>query len=291
MWIYLNESGNVTTMIPHGQAIRQGNRLDIWIARPLGCGDWTPMLSFLVPGSNRFQSGGALVPNDQQDEYVFHKLSSSETTYDLRDGKPYSVRHVVVSGEPPVATAVHGTVKMSISICEGGSLTRQSTCEFAVERTYGPNHERPVPTTEVEELRKMIDEYYRSMAELVREGSPESGSQGSSKGFAVHHVTITSDMAALSATLIADRSVSSPFTKQSDVTQFLTSAGLTGQDKANSASGVVLTPDGYNVSALGIFAYDEGLFVSGVMVYGSNFMKHSEEIDGATITDLVDIIG
>ena len=98
MYIYFNNEGALTTIIPHGEeiAVRQGSTFNVHVLFETDC-------PYLVQDGNAIDSSALYIkfkkngedffgedrPLTQQSDYVFHKNSSNELTFDLKEGKTY----------------------------------------------------------------------------------------------------------------------------------------------------------------------------------------------------------
>lgn len=150
MYLYFNKEGILTTSIPHGEPVRQGSFLNIYV-----CLD----VDFFEDDIDRKKHAlnieltlptGVIgttncVPEIEPSIQTFRKTSDSEVTYDLIDGAPYWTYYFRFS--PETSTNYHGVLKANISIKstyedEYGDVLEIDRVQFGetqifVEKTFG----------------------------------------------------------------------------------------------------------------------------------------------------------
>lgn len=96
MYVYFNKEGRITTKIPHGEIVRQGNPLNLYVCvepnsfiNNENFADWSASVKFVYPdgktSSGEFPSSVDAGPERKK----FTKLKESEITYDLVPGRWY----------------------------------------------------------------------------------------------------------------------------------------------------------------------------------------------------------
>lgn len=96
MYVYFNKEGRITTKIPHGEIVRQGNPLNLYVCiepnsfiNNENFTDWSASVRFVYPdgktSSGEFPSSVDAGPERKK----FIKLKDSEITYDLVPGRWY----------------------------------------------------------------------------------------------------------------------------------------------------------------------------------------------------------
>lgn len=150
MYLYFNKEGILTTSIPHGEPVRQGSFLNIYI-----CLD----SNFFENDEDRKQHSinveltlpnGIIgttkcVPEKEPSIEYFKKTNDSEVTYDLIDGMPYWTYHFRFT--PETSTNYPGLTKANISIIktfedEYGEVMQVDKVQFGetqifIEKTFG----------------------------------------------------------------------------------------------------------------------------------------------------------
>ena len=155
MWIYYNSEGNVSTRIPHGDIIRQQGTLDLYLAFDPSFFDLADnnelyaylqnepvraTIHFKQPSQKDFNEFGYIDKNSISIK-TFKKLTTSEVTYDLLDGKKYVVLHY--HGDSSVTTEF-GTHEICVTFYSTNNenenvelVKKTGNTKFYVEKTYG----------------------------------------------------------------------------------------------------------------------------------------------------------
>lgn len=154
MYLYFNKKGNLTTAIPHGEKVRQGGYLNLVVCLDsdffLEKGDgWTCNVELSFPNG---KLGTTFIADDEARHGIFEKVSDSEVTYDLVDGRDYLMYEFRFA--PEQATTEAGKIDALVSIVKtNADLTKQGTAkdvyetdlnyfgraEIYVEKTFGYN--------------------------------------------------------------------------------------------------------------------------------------------------------
>ena len=154
MYLYFNKEGKLTTAIPHGEKVRQGGYLNITVCLDddffLEKGDgWTCNIELSFPNG---KLGTIMLSSLPVRNGVFEKVSDSEVTYDLVDGRSYLMYDFKFA--PEQATMEAGKIDALVSIVKTqADLTNPGTArtvyetdleyfgraEIYVEKTFGFN--------------------------------------------------------------------------------------------------------------------------------------------------------
>lgn len=150
MYLYFNKEGILTTSIPHGEPVRQGGFLNLYVCfdvdffeNDIDRKNHSINVELTLPtgiiGTTK------CIPEKEPSIQVFRKTSDSELTYDLVDGFPYWTYHFKFT--PETSTTYHGLVKANISIVktyedEYGDVMEIDRVQFGetqifVEKTFG----------------------------------------------------------------------------------------------------------------------------------------------------------
>ena len=90
MYLYFNKQGIPTTKIPHGQILRQGNDLNLYVCFPIDYKEnwdgWILTVDLIFADGSKYPFELGM---DKIGLKVFNKLKDSEITYDLKDGLEY----------------------------------------------------------------------------------------------------------------------------------------------------------------------------------------------------------
>lgn len=145
MYLYFNNEGKATTKIPHGEIIRQGNNINLYICFPLNFFDKNGLvqenfsvgIKFKLPDLDGTIT--AELPMDFQGIKKFYKLKDSEITYDLIDGKNYLVYYRNITGVTDFYGNANGIVVFN-ELDENNTIinsTYPETFNFFIEKTVG----------------------------------------------------------------------------------------------------------------------------------------------------------
>lgn len=149
MHIYFNQEGTITTQIPHGQIVRQGNSFDLFIAFSNDKSIYDPenkalWVSFETPDGSLID---ARMVEEKPTVMQFTKLKPNENTFDFKNGNFYLVYHFNVSKTYGV-TEKFGEAKILVRVAD--AITEEqyynSNTDFFIERTLGYNTQAPVIT-------------------------------------------------------------------------------------------------------------------------------------------------
>lgn len=154
MWVYYNETGTLTTKIPHGEVIRQGATFNITVAfsrdyfkedieKATGQNIMGLTLSEIKDWINDNICATIEIPNMLSsgmqifaDVVYFKKIKSSEITFDLKEGHYIALKYV---GDSVIAKEF-GNFNAIIKLTYLDGTNKVSTLgviPFTVERTYG----------------------------------------------------------------------------------------------------------------------------------------------------------
>lgn len=145
MYLYFNNEGKATTKIPHGEIIRQGNNINLYICFPLNFFDKNGLaqenfsvgIKFKLPDADKTIT--AELPMDFQGVKKFYKLKDSEITYDLIDGKNYLVYYRNIAGVTDFYGDANGIVVFN-ELDENNTIINSTYPEifnFFIEKTVG----------------------------------------------------------------------------------------------------------------------------------------------------------
>lgn len=156
MYIYFNKLGELTTIIPHGEIVRQGTwfTLNVALDKDTDMSNLNMWFRFKRRGNERFvgdenyQGHFDMIKSGIQ---TFHKVEPKEATFDLVDGQDYAVFTYKVSTDTGL-TAIDGNVEIVFTLTEqvtnedGQQVTEdvkmQGRANIYVEPTYGLHPER-----------------------------------------------------------------------------------------------------------------------------------------------------
>ena len=135
MWIYFNDKGNLTTVIPHGEAIRQYNPFELYV-----CFDYDVInsnldvsVSFEIDGSFTSTNIDKDIGGVWGSPIVFEQAYINEVTYDLKPGKKYYCYKLNVGSN---ITKNFGNLTMLVTTIRN-QVTIQGTSIINVLKTYG----------------------------------------------------------------------------------------------------------------------------------------------------------
>lgn len=156
MYIYFNKLGELTTIIPHGEIVRQGTwfTLNVALDKDVDMSNLNMWFRFKRRGNERFvgdenyQGHFDMIKSGIQ---TFHKVEPKEATFDLVDGQDYAIFTYKVSTDTGL-TAIDGNVEIVFTLTEqvtsedGQQVTEdvkmQGRANIYVEPTYGLHPER-----------------------------------------------------------------------------------------------------------------------------------------------------
>ena len=152
MFLYFNQSGELTTCIPHGEPPRQGNDLNVWIAvdkqyftdktpgTPAGWG----VKAHVVYSEQEATTG---FPAQYLGVQTFRKKADSEITYDLVEGYSYYMYYCKIPSS--YSTVNYGTKSLVAKFYTrklqiDGAYSEeeveeyaQEVCDIYIEKTFG----------------------------------------------------------------------------------------------------------------------------------------------------------
>lgn len=137
MYLLFNESGNVTTAIPHGQIVRQGNGFDLFLCFPDD-----PKFMNLRP-SVHYTNAGTMTTVGVNDEPwgtygdAFKRYEPNEAIFGFKEGWKYITYHVSIGPEYGV-TERYGQITLLVRIYRGGGeVVYQAPITVNVIKTFG----------------------------------------------------------------------------------------------------------------------------------------------------------
>lgn len=173
MYIYFNNEGRITTKIPHGEIIRQGNPLNLYICVADNFFndadtvlDWTTTVKLVYPDgkvSNEF------IPNSLTPvRKKFLKLKDSEVTFDLVHNKRYYTYIFNIDAEN--STVIPGDLSLVVKLYNTKNERNyyQENVNVFVEYTTGYN--RPATTitqNQYNAINNNINLLYSQIAKLA----------------------------------------------------------------------------------------------------------------------------
>jgi hypothetical protein len=159
MWVYFNAQGDLTTVLLHGQSIRQGNDFDLYICFGPDEADINTShvnIQCKIPGATSYISNVGTLVNADSPLIFFHKNSATENTGDFVDGNQYACFHYKIQAFEGV-TAKFGEVQTVISAVGVDQTEYQGLLKINVERTYGKDDNSELITrSEYNKLVEMI---------------------------------------------------------------------------------------------------------------------------------------
>lgn len=153
MYVYFNNEGVLKTTIPHGEPVRQGSNLNLYIcletdfftSKNENIEDWTVNVDLILPNEKIGTTKLLTTKVDNIPEtIIFQKTNDSEVTYDLKNGKDYLCYEF--SFTPETSTVYAGTLIAAISLIKidmvDGVVISKDTKYFGnanifVEKTFG----------------------------------------------------------------------------------------------------------------------------------------------------------
>ena len=149
MYVYFNNQGVLTTSIPHGEPVRQGNWINLYACLPINFysskgedkSNWLAIIS-------TFYSNGTLGATDVLSTttsenliQVFRKNNDSEATYDLKDNHPYITYYFRLS--PDQITKFSGKVQAKIVLAKDSeNIINLGVINIFVEKILGDQEEK-----------------------------------------------------------------------------------------------------------------------------------------------------
>lgn len=142
MYLYFNKQGKLTTAIPHGEPVRQGNMLNLYVcldkdffsSKNYNPEDWIMQVETKLADG---EPGQLLIASAENGPtlFKFNKLIDSEVVYDLIPGKIYYRYEFKIDYE--YSTKVAGVMETQISICSlDQAINYFGVAEIFVERTF-----------------------------------------------------------------------------------------------------------------------------------------------------------
>ena len=145
MHLYFNKEGKLTTVIPHGEIPRQGSYLNLYVlldedffdAKGENCLDWSVNIELIFPNG---KLSIPFISDDVPQLVSFEKMSDSEVTFDLEDGKEY-LTYVFKFNEEQ-ATNYAGKIEALVSIVKTNGSVLEDLSYFGkadiyIEKTFG----------------------------------------------------------------------------------------------------------------------------------------------------------
>ena len=175
MWILFNESGDIVTSIPHGQAIRQYNPFDLYLCFPNESQfqNLEPVTSFLS-GDNSFVTAGT---KDSaiwggNNPVTFYQAYVDEAVFGFIPGKQYSCYHIHVPEDTNV-TENFGKLTMVVSVTIDTEETHTAKAILNVAETFGNNTSLSVSQSEYDKLLSIIRTYCAIYSFSMADGPSE----------------------------------------------------------------------------------------------------------------------
>lgn len=137
MYLYFNKEGILSTIIPHGETVRQGSYLNIYVLLDddffVDRGDSIEQYSVNVELAFPNNTIGTVstIPVNEPKLLPFEKLDDSEITYELIDGAQYWTYHFRFT--PNQATLYAGKIFAMVSVMQT-ELTDPDNIESAIEK-------------------------------------------------------------------------------------------------------------------------------------------------------------
>ena len=123
MYIYFNKSYEATTVIPHGEIVRQGGDLNLYVCFDEELSNKSIFCSVI----HNNELIGTRQPLDYKGFKEFKKIKDSEITYDLVDGKSYYIYGIKFF--PDEATNFYGNIKLTFEIFSNINVNNVGTEE------------------------------------------------------------------------------------------------------------------------------------------------------------------
>ena len=167
MHLYFNKEGKLTTVIPHGEIPRQGSYLNLYVlldedffdAKDENYLEWSVNVELISPDG---KISVPFISDDAPQLVSFEKMSDSEVTFDLEDGKEY-LTYVFKFNEEQ-ATNYAGKIEALVSIVKTNGSVLEDLSYFGkadiyIEKTFGY-------------AQKFIDtssEHYKNLINLIND--------------------------------------------------------------------------------------------------------------------------
>lgn len=137
MYLYFNKEGILSTIIPHGETVRQGSYLNIYVLldddffvdRGESIEQYSVNVELAFP--NNTIGTVSTIPVNEPKLLPFEKLDDSEITYELIDGAQYWTYHFRFT--PNQATLYAGKIFAMVSVMQT-ELTDPDNIESAIEK-------------------------------------------------------------------------------------------------------------------------------------------------------------
>lgn len=155
MYVYFNKEGKLTTIIPHGEIVRQGTwfTLKVLLDEDVDISTSNMWVRFKrnksAVGDINFQGSFAMVKKGVE---TFEKVDKKEQTFDLVEGKKYKVFEYKVTSDTGL-TQIDGDVELVFQLIIASKELENATTEdikmqglvhIWVEPTYGSHPERGI---------------------------------------------------------------------------------------------------------------------------------------------------
>lgn len=143
MYLYFNKEGVLTTIIPHGEPVRQGSSLNLYICFDSDTfsdieevKEYVFSVELELPGSKGRGVTHFLPISSYPDKpEVFKKTNDSEITYDLINNRNYWIFHFIFT--PAESTVNSGKLIINTAVLKDENIFYQGKAEVFVEKTYG----------------------------------------------------------------------------------------------------------------------------------------------------------
>ena len=153
MYIYFNNQGTLTTNIPHGEPVRQGNILNVYACLPINFysskqedkDNWYAEITTVLPNNNQGVNSLLSLTESNNLMKLFRKTNDSEITYDLKDNAPYLIYHFKLTSEQ--ATIVPGKLQLKIKLKKISStdFINLGAVTVFVEKVLGDHEQKGNP--------------------------------------------------------------------------------------------------------------------------------------------------
>lgn len=131
MYILFNEDWTVSTVIPHGQVVRQGNGFDIYMCfqKKAKFSNLTPFAYFVINGTEVLKSH-----SDEEKLVLFTKDYINEATFGFKEGESYICYHMWIEND---VTVNYGLLRANLKIVDRNGVERTSPIVINVQKTFG----------------------------------------------------------------------------------------------------------------------------------------------------------
>lgn len=200
MYLYFRKNNTLTTVIPHGEPVRQGSTLNLYILFDVDYPDIKKKgirIELRRPGSSIIPFT-TQVPVEVPKEIVFKKTYENEIIYDLKDNEKYYCFRFKVY--PENSTSIAGKLLLTTSLLtyeddasvstgiiqepeDYVSIIKETTylgrADIYVEKTYGNNLMcNNLSTAQYEQLLDDISLLNTKMNEIISSGGGGDGTAG-----------------------------------------------------------------------------------------------------------------